>query len=404
MKFITACFVAFALTPAVHASHTFYSDIHVRSSSGQYQVDATSPDNRGKVENIVPFQASFTYKCVDTLSGKTIWTRKQAMEKPQRLSKDSTFEFASPKEISPVAIYVSDRGTTLIRTGADELIVVSHQGKDVGKVELLADAFTEAEYERFMHKTLAGPLWTGLSAWYFLNVPGGEMFVVRPWWGRRIFVDVNRGKLSRSSEALIAAAVEREKALVMDALISKKEPNDYELSKSDAAYLSGVLKLKKAIPLLKTLEESTYLRGCTYGGRSFGEDFNNEVNPHSYCTYWLRQVVQLSLRRLGVVPKPLPCHAFELEKNGKSIPFVPPALEHPRHEAVQKVKVGMSAKEVLNHIGIPDFVSDGTWSYDMDANPPFSTTLTFDACKVTAIKREAPLWKSGLSRDDVIAW
>ncbi|WP_298860183.1 hypothetical protein [uncultured Gimesia sp.] len=174
MKFITACFVAFALTPAVHASHTFYSDIHVRSPSGQFQVDATSPDNRGKVEKIVPFQASFTYKCVDILSGKTIWTRKQAMEKPQRLSKDSTIEFAFPKEASPLAIHVSDRGTTLIYTGAYELIVVSPQGKDVGKVNLLADAFTETEYERFMHKTMAGTFWASLSAWYYLNVPGAK--------------------------------------------------------------------------------------------------------------------------------------------------------------------------------------------------------------------------------------
>uniref|UniRef100_UPI00261C8686 hypothetical protein n=1 Tax=uncultured Gimesia sp. TaxID=1678688 RepID=UPI00261C8686 len=140
------------------------------------------------------------------------------------------------------------------------------------------------------------------------------------------------------------------------------------------------------------------------GGLSFDEDGNNEIDPHSDSTYGLRQAAQLSLRRLGVVPKPLPCHSFELVKDGKSIPFVPPAIERPRHEAVQKVKVGMSARDVLNHIGIPDYISDDTWSYDMDANPLFSITLTFDAHKVKAVKREAPLWKSGLSRDEVVAW
>lgn len=406
MKFITACFVAFALAPALHATDRYYFDIHVRSQSGQYQVDATSPDNQRKGDKTLPFQSSFTYKCVDTMSGKTIWTRKQPMGKPQRFtfSKDSSFVLAIPKEASPLAVHISDSRTTVIYTGANDLIVVSPQGKDVGKVDLLTDAFTEAEYEQFVHNTTAGPYWAGLSAWYYINVPGGEMFVVRPWWGRRIFVDVNRGKLSRSSKALIAAAVEREKELVMAALISKKEPNDYELSKYDAAYLSGVLKLQQAIPLLKTLEESKYIRMSTSGGLSYGEEFNNEVNPHAYSAYGLRQVAQLSLRRLGVVPKHLPCHAFELEKDGKSIPFIPTAQERPRHKAVQMVKVGMPAKEVLNLIGAPDYISYDTWSYDMDANPPFSITLTFDARKVTAIKREVPLWKSGLSRDEVVAW
>lgn len=404
MKFITACFAAFALAPAVHATDRYFFDIHVRSQSGQFQVDATSPDNQGKIEKTLPFQASFTYNCVDTLNGKTIWTRKQPMEKPIRLSKDSTFEFAFPKEASPLAIHVSDSGTTLIYTGANDFIVVSPQGKDVGSVNLLSDAFTETEYKQFVHNTTAGPSWASLSAWYYLNIPGGEMFVVRPWWGRRIFVDVNRGKLAQSSRALIAAAVEREKKLVMDALNSKEKPNDYELSKYDAAYLSGVLNLQKAIPFLKTLEKSTDDERSTVGGLSFGEDSNNEVEPHSDSTYGLRQAAQLSLRRLGIVPKPLPCHSFDLVKDGKSIPFVPPAREQPRHEAVQKVKVGMSAREVLNHIGIPDYISDDTWSYDMDANPPFSISLTFAARKVTGYKKEDPLWKSGLSRDEVIAW
>lgn len=64
----------------------------------------------------------------------------------------------------------------------------------------------------------------------------------------------------------------------------------------------------------------------------------------------------------------------------------------------------MSAKEVLNTIGAPDYIDDDSWSYDMDAEVPFSLTLTFDTYNVTAIKKEAPLWKTGLARDKALAF
>ncbi|QDT43656.1 hypothetical protein Pan241w_37580 [Gimesia alba] len=326
------------------------------------------------------------------------------MGEPQRLSEDSDIEIVLPREGSPVSIYVSDRGTTLIRNSADNLIVVSPEGKDVGKIDLLKDAFTETENRQYVHDTTAGPYWSGLSAWYYLDLPQGEIFVVRPWWGRHIFVDVSRGKLARSSQAFEVATLKTEEKLVMSALSSKEEPADHEFSKYGAAYLAGILKLKQAIPLLKSVEKSTDIGSCTFGGLSFGEDYNNEVNPRRYCTYDLRQAAQLSLRRLGITPKHLPCHSFQLEQGDDEIPFVPTDLKRPRHENVERVKVGMSAKHVLNTIGAPDFINYDTWSYDMDADEPFSLTLTFDERKVTATKKEAPLWKSGLSRDEALAY
>jgi hypothetical protein len=402
MKLVTATFTVIALATAANATDRFFSDIHVRSASGRFEVHATSPDNKGGRHR--PFQSQFTYKCLDTSNKKTIWTRAQPMVGPLDLDKDSEPDLWLPDEGSPVAIFVSDRGSTVIRTAWDNLIVVSHQGEEVGKVDLLKGALTEAENKQFVRNTTAGPYWTGLSVWYYLQIPERELFVMRPWWGRRIFVDIGEAKVASTNGSLIEAAAETERQLVIAALSSTEEPNDNELSRGGAAYLAGVLHIQQAIPFLKAAEESTYFGSYTAGGLSAGRDYNNEVDPHRYRTYSLRQVAQLSLRRLGVAPRPLPCHTFELMKHGTSKPFVPTTRERPRHESVQEVKVGMSAKQVLNLIGSPDFIDFDTWSYDMDADTPFSVTLTFDARKVTGIKREAPLWKSGLSRDEALAY
>jgi hypothetical protein len=40
----------------------------------------------------------------------------------------------------------------------------------------------------------------------------------------------------------------------------------------------------------------------------------------------------------------------------------------------------------------------------MEANNPFSITLTFDARNVTGIKREDPLWKAGFARDQALSY
>lgn len=402
MRYIFACCLLFALTEPVHATGRSYPDIHVRSPSGRYQVDATSPDNQG--DGFPAFQSSFTYKCVDTKSGKTLWTRNQPMGKPERLSEDSDIEFALPEEGSPESIFVSDRGTTLIYNAEINLIVVSPEGKDVGTVELFEDAFTKEECEQYVCNTTAGPWWRGLSLWYYLDSADGELFVVRPWWGRRIYVDVQKGKLTPENKKLKTAALAREKQLVLATLSSKEEPSEYELSKYDAAYLAGVLKLKQAIPFLKTVEDSAEISSWASRNPGFEEDYNNEVNPHNFSTYGLRQVAQLSLRRLGVAPRNLPCTLFELQDGDETLPFIPAKLKTPRHGNVERVTEGMTARQVLDTIGAPDYVGDYTWSYDMDATPPYTLILTFDEKKVTAIKQNAPLWKSGMTRDQILAF
>ncbi len=400
MKHVFAVLIGFLFASASYATDLHFYDIHVSSPSGRFRVDATSPDN--KKEDYKSFQNKFQYEYTDTSNGELIWTRKQPMKKPRLVRvRDHDFVIKGPTEGSPCVIYISDSGTTTIYTSWEELIVVCPLGQDMGKISLLDDALTTAEYKEYVRFSTAGPQWTDLSVWYYLETSAGEFFVVRPWWGRRIFVDTGTGMLAPSSEELIEAATEMEKKWVLVTLASDQRTDIYRISKKTAAYLAGVLDFKRAIPLLRAAEQSTY-SGSSTSAYSSGVNYEKQVNPHSYSTFTLRQVAQLSLRRLGEVPENLPCHEFSIVLEGKSHPFVPRVQERPRHELVNDVKVGMSALEVLNLIGSPDFMSYDQWSYDMNAPTPFTITFTFNERAVTNLKKEGPLWKSGRSRDEAL--
>ena len=380
--------VALFLPMTAEATDRYYYDIHIKSKSQRFQVDATSPDN--KVKDYIAFQASFTYTCIDTTTDKKLWIRKQAMEKPQRLSPDSNDTITLPKEASPVGIDVSDSGTTLIHTASSDLIVVSPSGTDVGKINLYKDVLNADEKKKSVLQTTARPSWVSSYVQYFVSTTSGEFLAIRPCWGRILFINLKNAKVVAGYPELIATARKTEADLIIASLQSKQN-NKHEFSKTDAAYLAGALKMKYTVSLLKKLELSEYSGTSIFGGQSFGQDYENEVDPHSYSTYTLRQVAQLSLRRLGEKPKLLPCYQFQITRHGKSKPFIPAPQLQPRHTAIEDVKVGMTAKAVLNLIGTPDSVRHATWSYDMDSPAPFSIILTFDAKQVTKIKRELPL-------------
>jgi len=281
-------------------------------------------------------------------------------------------------------------------------MVVSPAGNVTRKIDFLDDAFTDDENQKFVHQTTAGPMWAGLSISYFFEHKSWEYYAIRPWWGRRVFVDVKNGELQQSNDGLSDACLAIEKEIVMKSLETKPKNDDERFEQCLAIYLAGVLKINKAIPYLKNAENSTAIYSSTSGGLSWGEKFDNEVDPHSYETFSIRQIAQLSLRRLGEKPKSLPCNSFNVNEGGESKPFNP-TLKRERHENVSNVKVGMSAKQILTLIGPPDFISYDTWSYDMDADRPFTLTIKMDARNSTAISREKPKWLNGLDRDEALA-
>ena len=364
------------------ATDRFYEDLHVSSMSGRYRVDATSPDNAKEGYN--PFQDDFTYRCIDTRTDDTVWTRKQ----PQ-------------SEGSPARVMVSDSGVAVVYTAYDNMMVISPTGDVVRKIDFLEDALTGDENRKYVHHTTAGPQWAGLSISYFLEHKSREYFAIRPWWGRRVIVDVKNGEPQKAKDGLNDACLASEKEIVMKKLKTKAENDEEQFKQYMAIYLAGALKIKDAIPHLRNAEKSTLIGSSTSGGLSGDEDFNNEVDPHSYSTFSIRQIAQLSLRRLGEKPETLPCHSFEITEDGKTKPFNP-ILKNARHENVDRVKAGMSAKKIMTLIGPPDFVSYDKWSYDMDASQPFSLTIKMDARKSTDVKRQKPIWLNGLDRDEAL--
>ncbi len=66
-----------------------------------------------------------------------------------------------------------------------------------------------------------------------------------------------------------------------------------------AAYLAGPLRLHDVIPQLRTFEESEFVGH--YGGPMGVKLEEDEVDPFYVRTFSLRQIAQLSLRRLGSV-------------------------------------------------------------------------------------------------------
>ena len=400
--FVWSAFV-FVMTSFSMATDRYFGDITEVSPSKKYKVEAKSPQNqKGKFQ---PFQSNFVYQCIDTQSGHPVWTRQQAMGEPFRFGKDSLETIPRPIEPSPVSIIVGDSGWTAIRTSAETLIFVDPLGKDQGLIDILEDGITEEENEKYVHFTTAGPHWSGYSEWYFMNVQNQLVFVVRPWWGRHIYVDPTSGKTPEIA-GMDEAATEYETNFVLATLKRGELQNENaDWPMLHAAYIAGQMNITEAIPLLREVENSNYVGSYTTGGLGSSEVIEDEVDPHTYRTFAMRQVVQLSLRRLGETPEPYAVHEFYLSHGDESNPFLLPMLKTPRHQLVPQIKVGMGAKEVLLLAGPPDFVGNDTWSYDLDSAEPYSLTLTWDGRKIVSIERVVtPLWKSGTSRDESIVY
>jgi hypothetical protein len=404
---IAAIFCAFQAV----ATDVYYSDFAVESPSKKYKVEGKSPDNAAK--GPVAFQASFVYTCTDTASNHQLWSRRQPMSE---LKKGSGEVF--PAEGSPAGIFVSDAGWTVIKTGWNELIVVDLAGHDRGRVKLLTEAFTKQERARYVVDTTAGPMWEGYALWYFLDWESAPLFVLRPWWGRRVVLNLANGKLIRETAALSKRATDYERDFVLGELakrIKDCQKTDCESPEANiqtcneawpimkACYLAGRLQMKEAIPYLEKFQESTFSNG--YQSPELGASIE-EVDPASERAFSLRQVAQLSLRRLGRKPKPLPLtqHYYVRNEPGEKLrPYLPKARSVPREANVDKLRKGMKALEVLDLLGEPDYHRyDGgdIWEYDMDSTAPFSLSLTWNSRKLVEIQKKRPvLWKSTLVRD-----
>jgi len=380
---------------AAHATDVFYSDTHALSENARYKVEAKSPDNkRGNWEK--PFARDFAYTLTDLQAKKTLWKRNQGEQ-----------------EGSCRALYVDNDGWVVIATGWDDLIFVAPTGEDTGTLDILKDAFTADEREQYVHNTTAGPMWAGYSTWYFVRAGQQRLFVIRPWWGRRIISDVEKGAQVPVDDIVEAACHSHEKAFVLRELANgittrkKWETEDccdevWPVLK--AAYLAGRLGIEEAVPLLQKLQDSTY-SGSSVTGWSAYKPQEGGVDPSDWQEMTMRRVVHLSLRRLGRPPDQYACTTFDVHfedyRNEHTFNLTP--LSHSRVDHASDVKKGMRPEGVLSVIGAPDFNDSDAWHYDMDTDSPFTLTIKWGKTGVADIQRtRPPVWKTNSWDQEIV--
>ncbi len=400
--------------PKAHATDRFYPDQTVRSSDGRVRVETKSPDNAKAVGGrLVPFAKDFTYVLYDEQSGRAVWTRKQ------------------PKnEGSPVSIYVSDDRWVVVRDATDSLLILEPQkGEKVLSVDLLK-RFPERERRRYVHWTTAGLQWSGLSYWRFFTLQGRLHFVVRTWWGRRVIVDLNAAKVVPVRHPMREELDEIETAFVLETLeaVAKMAPPTGDQCAEDvpdevytAAYISGRRGIKAASLFLGKLETWEVRWSTTFGG--WGCDVRGgEINPFEYADFRLRQIAQLSLRRLGEKPECYAATRFRFHEEGPNLGEIV-NVRSPFSERGSKtdgVKTDMRPLAVLREIGAPDYVgyrshitqrrgasSRSVWEYDIDGDAPYTLQIEWDPDKAVVLsvkKIEPPLWQEGETRDEDLVW
>lgn len=372
---------------AVRATDVYYPDKSAVSENGRYRVDANSPENKNGAERKA-FARDFSYGLTDLESAELLWTRTQGED-----------------EASCWRVYVDNDGWVIIVTGWDELIFIDPKGNETGKVDILEDALSAEERDEYVHNTTAGPIWAGYSNWYFITVGERRLFIIRPWWDRRLVFDIEGGKTISEDKSIAAACKLYETEYVMRELekgVAMHKEWETEIKYSDvgsvikAAYLAGRMDLKEAVPSLRKLQDLKFAGSFTYGSSEY-EPAEGKVDPSQWKTYTGRTVIHLSLRRLGSPPNLHACSAFEVhfEDYKKEYYYEPDTVPKNRTDHVGDVKAGMLPEEVIEVIGAPDFVNSGLWCYDIDTSDPYTLTIAWNKSGVAETNKVRPaFWKT----------
>jgi hypothetical protein len=394
-------FVAVALSTSTSwATIRFFPDLVAQSPNQRYRVEARSPGNREKRGWV--FDSGFTFRCIDTKTNKTLWTRRQATRKVVGEDGPGLGDFT---EGFPVGLYVDDSAWVVIRTGWGSLIGVDSTGKDRWKIGIFSELMSKEDAKKYVVHSSAGPIWTGNAMWYFADAGDTKIFVIRPWWGTRMLVDVDEGKIKELDEPLSAALLKIERGTALKVLREglRNRPRweggeNYAALRPvlKASYLVGRLGVKEAVPCLRELEDVDIVCSSVSSWSDYRPAIN-AVSPHTWREFTVRQIVHVSLRRLGEKPGGQPCTWFQIhdEDYDQIRYYETPQLTRPRLEGLAQLTKRMKPEEVLSHVGAPDFVNNGTWYYDMDADEPFTLGLRWGRKGLGEIKKHTPpLWQT----------
>jgi hypothetical protein len=408
----------FALLTAVGvatATDRYYPDIVETSPDGRLRLEVKSKENAG---GNVPFARNFVYTLYDVKSSKIVWSREQPKFDWANLQQQGD------EEGSPIAAYVHDSGYVAVWTADQKLMILDNRGRIAVAVSIL-DSFPQAEREKYVRWSTAGPLWSEESHWYYFTAGGKLHFGIRTWWDRRILVCLPDAKQVADEGPVreAATAAEREfttatlrraseaaRWLPQERIAEYGDANDRSRNEVRQLYaaihLASRLGITETVPLLQDLERVPHFGSSCSGGRDETPAGQVMVGSYRYDSY--RSEIQLAIRRLGGTPLGRPTKEMFVA-DGSGIwgkPYHPKPQATPRAERVSAVKDTMAAKEVVDTIGEPDYilsgwpVADEHWEYDIDVKKPYTLRIVWKDRKIVRTERiDPPVWKDGFTRD-----
>jgi hypothetical protein len=317
--------------------------------------------------------------------------------------------------------FVSDDGWTVFRDDGDNAQVITPDGHPAVTFNFVwPPTIPKRDVTRYAEEVTDGPSDWGesFSRIYFTRLNGRTYFCVHYWWGRRAVFDLADRRQVTDQSRLSGELDREERAWVMGQLkkgvdqiallITLSDPNragdpgKFMWDTMMAMYMSGKMNMRDAVPLLRRLEPISFSGA---GSIIPGDDVPvGKIDPFEWDTFTFRNIAHLSLRRLGAPPQPYPETQLKLNEPAPdySRDYTPPPLPAPRAERMRLVRRGESAEAVMAAIGAPDYISNDTWDYDMDARPPFTLRLHWIHLRVKSVERIEPAaWQRG-DRDQTV--
>ena len=422
---MTLFLVAIIVGGDVIATDRYFSNVSVESPSTRFHLTAESPDNQRFARR--PFQSNFEYKCVDRETGKTLWS-----------IRSPNGNWTAPLSLPPTNCFVTDDAWGVVVDSAHQLIIISPNGQLSKPIHLLRDAMTKADRDRYVVETTAGLTWEWNSLWYFVHKQGRPFLVIRPFWGKHIVVDVKGGQLTESLqfehqikafekqyvlEKLQCAVAHLDENALTNEEINKfmrgasrvkyasliqhrranEECRDVLRDSLDAIWLAGALRIQEAADALHKLERSRYAENSSLKSR----------RRHKLVScFRVRQLAQLSLRRLGEKVAPLPAYLVlsSSASDEESEQVIEMHHDPNRFTRESQIRGAMKMEDVLQLLGAPDAIQDHMiWIYDFQRPKPHSFKICFgvergeQGLSVNRIVRVSPpTWKIGTMRDESI--
>jgi hypothetical protein len=279
----------------------------------------------------------------------------------------------------PAAAYLSDEGWVvvilrewfhsglLVLSPSGEFrmlrLIQSHGDKEAG--------FLEDESDLHIGGGSAGPNWYATSIVSFHNHLYRKYCTVLTWWGRRIFVDLDKGQiLDKVPPEQVELAQEQEEKWILqqlhvgtDLLLTEDNWESLEWAKNTrdtytATYHAGTSGINSSVTYLHMIEASPII------GYETSELWMN-------TTFMMfRFAIKMSLLRLNVEPKWFSNYVVK-KKLTKELCRYPDQ----RPKQIENIlSVGMNQKTMLEKVGVPEYIGNA-WFY-----------LVFDGLRVSTIR------------------